>query len=71
VLDQNSHAVFTWSWEDLFIYRNLQLVEAFSGFQEPISVIEQETIILTSNPDHNVKHRDTKCVHNERTAIYC
>lgn len=41
----------------------IQLVEVFYGScssQESISTIEKETIILTSNPGHNDKHRDKK-----------
>lgn len=70
MLDQNRLAAFNWRWEDIFIYWNLQLTEAFCGFQEPISVIEQETIILTSNPGQDVNQKNTKCVHNESMAIY-
>lgn len=54
--------------------RVIQLVEVFygsCGSQESISTIKKETIIVTSNPGHNDKHRDKKRVLNETLPISC
>ncbi|KAF3828232.1 hypothetical protein GH733_004021 [Mirounga leonina] len=70
VLDQKDHAVFTRRGEDLFMYMDIQLVEAMCGFQKPISTLDNRTIVITSHPGQIVKHGDIKCVLNEGMPIY-
>lgn len=72
VLDQ-SHAVFTWRWENLFMCRDRQLVEVFYGYcgsQEPKSTLKKK-VILTSISGNNAKHRDRRRVLSESLPISC
>ncbi|KAK2116151.1 mitochondrial protein import protein MAS5 [Saguinus oedipus] len=68
--DQKDHAVFTRRGEDLFMCMDIQLVEALSSFQKPISTLDNRTIVITSHPGQIVKHGDIKCVLNEGMPIY-
>ncbi|KAF3830130.1 hypothetical protein GH733_001555 [Mirounga leonina] len=62
VLDQKDRAVFT-RREDLYMCMDIQLFE-------PISTLDNRTIVITSHPGHIVKHGDIKCVLNEGMPIY-
>nr|XP_034996788.1 dnaJ homolog subfamily A member 1 [Zootoca vivipara]XP_034996789.1 dnaJ homolog subfamily A member 1 [Zootoca vivipara]XP_034996790.1 dnaJ homolog subfamily A member 1 [Zootoca vivipara] len=70
VLDQKDHSLFTRRGEDLVMSMDIQLVEALCGFQKPITMLDNRTIIITSHPGHIVKHGDIKCVLNEGMPIY-
>ncbi|XP_020664634.3 dnaJ homolog subfamily A member 1 [Pogona vitticeps] len=70
VLDQKDHSVFTRRGEDLVMSMDIQLVEALCGFQKPIVMLDNRTIIITSHPGQIVKHGDIKCVLNEGMPFY-
>uniref|UniRef100_A0A670KEV2 DnaJ heat shock protein family (Hsp40) member A1 n=1 Tax=Podarcis muralis TaxID=64176 RepID=A0A670KEV2_PODMU len=74
VLDQKRpYSIFLFLYrrgEDLVMSMDIQLVEALCGFQKPITMLDNRTIIITSHPGHIVKHGDIKCVLNEGMPIY-
>ena len=68
VLDRKDHPA---GGEDLSLCMDIQLVEAFCGFQKPISTLDNRTIVITSHPGLIVKHGDIKCMLNEGRPIHC
>ncbi|CAK7311068.1 DnaJ homolog subfamily A member 1 [Vulpes lagopus] len=68
VSHQKDHAVFT--RRDLFMCMDIQLVEALCGFQKPMSILDNRTIIITSHPGWIVKDGNIKCVLKEGMPIY-
>ena len=70
ILDQKDRALFTQPGEDLFMYTHIQLVEALCSFQNPVSTLDNQTTVITSQQGQIVKHGDIKCVLNEGMPIY-
>ncbi|XP_038325447.1 dnaJ homolog subfamily A member 1-like [Canis lupus baileyi] len=71
ILDQKDRALFTQPGEDLFMYTHIQLVEALCSFQNPVSTLDNQTTVITSQQGQIVKHGDIKCVLNEGMLIDC
>ena len=69
-LDQKGHAVFT-RQVDLFLFMDIQQVEALCSFQKSIFSLNNQTRVIVSHTGKTVKHGDIKCALNQGITIYC
>ncbi|KAL5367121.1 DNAJ like chaperone [Cryptosporidium parvum] len=70
VLDEQEHSVFKRKGGDLFIEKDITLVEALTGFKFIITHLDGRKLLVKSNPGDITKPSDIKCVNNEGMPTY-
>lgn len=70
VLEEQEHAVFRRSKQDLVMRMPLQLVEALCGFQKMIKTLDNRDLVVTNLPGEVVKHDSYKCIQGEGMPQY-
>lgn len=62
VLEEQEHAVFKRSKQDLIMRMPLQLSEALCGFQKVIKTLDNRDLVITNLAGEVVKHDSYKCI---------
>ncbi|KAK2865888.1 hypothetical protein Q7C36_001944 [Tachysurus vachellii] len=70
IFEQKAHPVFTRQDMDLTMTMELQLVESLCGFQKPVQMLDNRTLLITSHPGELIRPGDKKCVLNEGMPMH-
>lgn len=70
VLEENEHAIFKRSKQDLIMRMPLQLVESLCGFQKIIKTLDNRDLVVTNLPGEVVKHDSFKSIMGEGMPQY-
>ncbi|KNC48452.1 heat shock protein Ddj1 [Thecamonas trahens ATCC 50062] len=65
VLQQEDHPIFTRDGDDLYVDKELTLVEALCGYQFLVTHLDGRVLLVTSEPGEIIKPGDVKCIRNE------
>uniref|UniRef100_A0A8D0G840 Uncharacterized protein n=1 Tax=Sphenodon punctatus TaxID=8508 RepID=A0A8D0G840_SPHPU len=70
ILDQKEHPVFQRRGNDLFVKREIDLVEALCGCKQIVNTLDNRTLLVSSRPGEVIKPGDVKSIPNEGMPIY-
>lgn len=70
VLEEQDHALFKRSKQDLIMRMELELVESLCGFQKVIRTLDGRDLVITNLPGEVVKHDSYKCIMGEGMPQY-
>ncbi|OII75081.1 hypothetical protein cand_004420 [Cryptosporidium andersoni] len=70
VLDEQEHSTFKRRGGDLFMEKNITLVEALTGYTFTVTHLDGRKLLVKSNPGDIAKPGDIKCINGEGMPTY-